>query len=268
MYYPEKMYPLTDATLENLENIKMNNKFVVGTAVNWNEEKRELIVNLGDNFIGIIPENEITFEALKYRNEDMVDMPMQAKSTINKKVCAKITRIEGNTVYLSRKQLQIEALGHLNINQIYTVVIKAVCSYGIYVDIAVGITAFIHISEISTTRFKNMKDVNMIPGEAIRAIILSINQKICMSYRRTVNLPLIEIGDYIDGIVRSELDNQTGYFVEVSPNECGIVDSTMKDGKKVDISYGTHVRCKVVGVRIISEDNGNAKVQYKLRLAS
>ena len=74
--------------------------------------------------------------------------------------------------------MQIEAISSININQIYHVVIKALYPYGIYVDIAVGITAFIHISEISTTRFKNMKDVNMLPGETISAIVLSIDKKI------------------------------------------------------------------------------------------
>jgi len=267
MYYPEKLYPLTDVTLTKLKKIKRNKQIVVGTAVNWDSEERAIIVNLGNEFVGIMPESEITLEELKYRNSIKTDIPMQAKYALGKKICAKITKIENNVVYLSRKQLQTEAIGHLNANKIYNVVIKAVGPYGLYVDVAVGLTAFIHISEISTTRFKNMADVNMVPGEIIRAVILSMDQKICMSYRRTINLPLVEVGDYVDGIVRSELENRTGYFVEVSPNECGIVDSTTKNGKKIEITYGTHIRCKVVGVRVVSDDNGT-KIQYKLRLAS
>lgn len=268
MYYPEKTYCLTEVSLNNLNDIQKYNSFLVGIAEHWDEEKRAIIVNLGKDFVGIIPEQELTLEDLKYRNNDKSNMPVQANSVLNKKICAKITKINGNKVFLSRKELQIEAMRWLNINQTYNVVIKAVCSYGVYVDVAVGLTAFIHISEISTTRFKSLKDANMVPGETIRAVVLSIDKKICMSYRRAFKLPLVEIGDYINGIVRSELEDGSGYFVEISPNECGIVDSKTKLGNKIYISYGTHIKCKVVGMRIISDDNGNTKIQYKLRLTS
>lgn len=267
MYYPERKYRLTKGYLSVFEEIQRNNGFVVGISKKWDSTEKKLIIDLGNGFTGIIPESELTIEELKYPNKNKNDMPFQAICTFNQKICAEITKIDGKTVYLSRRKLQEKAMASLEINKVYEVVIISVSKFGIFVDIGVGLTAFIHVSEISTTRFQNAQDVNMIPGDTISAILLSITPKMCMSYRRNISLYTLSRGDYTMGIVRAELSNHTGYFVEVSPNECGIVDSINRAGIKTELAYGSVVRCLVKDVKIISDVDGLTKIQYKLRLA-
>lgn len=261
MFYPEKFYKITESSYEELERIKNENKFVVGIADNWDYETKSLIVNLQNGFLGIIPKNELTIEDLKYPDGNTEEIPMQAKSKIGKKICAKIEKIYGNTIYLSRKALQEEAFSELKENSMYKVVVTNIVPYGIYVDVACGITAFIHVSEISTTRFKDVSDVNISLNTTIDAILMQITPRLCMSYRRAITVPILEPGEYTLGVVRSELPDRSGYFVELSPNESGIVDTN-----DTTLEYGETIRCMVKNMKCVSDKKGDIEIQYKLKL--
>lgn len=256
IYYPEKFYEPTNASYENLEKIKNEDGIVTGFATQWDFEKRALIIHLGNDFIGIIPENELTLEPLKY----VQDIPVQAKAKFSKKICAKITHIDGNIVYLSRKSLQCDALTSLKNGNTYKVVITNIVPFGVYVDVACGITAFIHSSELCATRRRSISELHMHTGDEINAMIIKTVPRICMSYRRCMKSPLLFKGDTVKGIVRTPV-NSTGYFVELSPNDVGILD--VKPSEK--IPYGTKISCKITKFVILSDEFGEPKIHYKLK---
>jgi len=268
MYYPESFYEETEINEKVLKKHVRKNLFIVGKVDGWDSSQKALIVKFNNGYTGIIPEEEITLEDLKYSNRAKIGPPMQAKMLYSQKICADIVKIVGKTIYLSRKSVQMKAIGTLNSNHNYKVVVKSISDFGIYVDIAVGIIAFIHISEISTTRIKDVADIGITTGMTIDATILSLSPKICMSYRRVIPLKNLNVGDYSFGTVRFELDNQTGYFVEVSPNECGILDSTSNNGNKIHIPYGTRIKYRVKNMKVICDENGALKSQYRLKLVN
>lgn len=250
-YYPENFYKPEALNMEELTKRFNENELVSFTALSWDDEKRVIITEFEDGILGYIPENEICNENLKFA--DGFTCPVQAHSLLGQTACALITNINGNEVTLSRKSLQQEALKTLVIGNTYNVCIKSITDIGIFADVAVGISAFIHNSEITKTQFNSLIDVKqdyyLYRGKIIPAKLLYCQGNIKMSFRQTLNFPFVAKGDTLYGIVRNRLMNQTGYFVDISPNDTAIVDTDQL------LTYGDRILVEIKSSECVYEND-------------
>lgn len=241
IYSPESFYKNEYLNMNQLQARFEKKELVSFSVSHWDCNKKCLVTKFNDGIVGYLPEDQLGIDKLKFIGN--FDCSIQANSIIKKNACALITKIEGNKVFLSRKELQEEVLKSLAIGQTYVTQIKSVTKFGIFVDIAVGIIGFIHNSEITKTIFNYVddleKDYNLFRGKLIPAKILSLENEIKMSFRQTFNFPLISRGDSTIATVRNKLIDGTGYFVEISLNDTAIVDTDL------NLNYGEKIFVQV-----------------------
>lgn len=249
-YYPEFFYKLEELNQEELTKRFNENELVTFTALGWDDEKRAIVTEFKNGILGYIPETEICYSPLKFA--EGFNCPVQAHSIIGQQACALITNINGNEVTLSRKKLQQEALKSLIVGNTYSVCIKNITDIGIFADVAVGISAFIHNSEITKTPFNSLidakQDYYLYRGKIIPAKLLCCKENIKMSFRQVLNFPLIAKGDTVYGIVRNRLIDKTGYFVDISPNDTAIVDTDQL------LTYGDRILVEIKSSEFVYEN--------------
>lgn len=254
IYMPENFYKHEMLDKKLLTKRYNENELVSFLVSGWDSEKRALVVYFKDGITGYIPEDEVCIETLKY-NFTYFDYPLQANSIIGKIACALITDINGDEVILSRKKLQEIALQALSIGEIYEVYIKSVKSIGLFVDVGVGISGFIHKTEISKTQFNSIddfkKDFGLYRGRAIPAKLICLEENVKLSFRRLFNFPVISRGDFVYGTVRNPLPDATGYFVDLSPNDTAIVDAD----KNLKLCYGSKIIVQIRSSETVCEDS-------------
>lgn len=246
IYFPETFY-----TPERLDGYALQERFEEGklvtfTVLYWDSEKKALVVNFEDGIIGYLPENELCIEKLKFSPN--LSLSIQASSLIGHTACALITAIEDNTVFLSRKRLQQEALKTLSVGTVYNVHIKSTTAIGLFVDIGVGIIGFIHNSQISKTQFNDISDLNLYRGKIIRAKLTEIGDYIKLSFRQAFTFPLLIRGDTVYATVRNRLYDGSGYFVEITPNDTAIVDVDK------NLEYGSRILVQIKSTETFSEE--------------
>lgn len=218
----------------------------------WDDTKRALVADLADGIVAYLPENEICVEKLKY--VDNRDIPLQALSLIHKTAYAVITDIQDTVVTLSRKELQKDVLKKIIIGETYDVCVRSITSLGVFVDIGAGITGFIANSEIAITPFNSPEDIvetyGFFKGKKIQAKLLAIkNGKTKLSFRRSLSFPHLVRGDATSGIVRNRLPDNSGYFVDISPNDTAIVDVPF------ELNYGERILIEIKSNTTICEDD-------------
>jgi len=170
-------------------------------------------------------------------------------------------------VILSRKKLQKTAVQTLKINQTYNVFIKSIRPIGVFVDVGVGISGFIYKTEISKTQFNFVedfkKDFGLDRGLVIPAKLICLEENIKMSFRQLFSFPIISRGDFVYGTVRNQLPDESGYFVDLSPNDTAIVDV----GNNLKLYYGSRILVEVRASEIICE-NGDFYTRHRVRYVS
>lgn len=254
IYMPESFYE-REVLNKKLLIKRYNEKQLVSFLVyRWDSEKRALVTYFEDGIVGYIPEDEVCAERLKY-NLNYFDYSIQANSIIGKTACALITEINGNEVILSRKKLQEVATQTLRMYHTYNVLIKSVQAMGVFVDVGVGISGFIHKTEISKTPFSSTedfrKDFGLYRGHVIPAKLICLEESIKLSFRREFRFPFLSRGDFVYGTVRNPIPDATGYFVELSPNDTAIVDA----GEDLTLYYGSRILVEIKSSETIYEAN-------------
>ena len=266
---PEKLIPFgEELTMEEIYDRfsgKNNEENIVSLWFrDWDDTKRALVADLADGIVAYVPESEICVEKLKYVDER--DIPLQALSLIHKTAYASIIDIQDNVVTLSRKELQKNVLNELVIGETYDVCIKSITSLGVFVDIGAGITGFIANSEIAITPFNSPEDIvetyGFFKGKKIQAKLLAIKSgKTKLSFRRSLNFPHLVKGDATSGIVRNRLSDNSGYFVDISPNDTAIVDVPF------ELNYGERILVEIkASTSICEEDDYIVKHHAKFRI--
>lgn len=146
-----------------------------------------LYVNLGNNFKGIIPREEV--EAFNV-DENGFSNPKICKNKVNQIVQFKVKKKQDeHTFLLSRKEVEQEALSwmknELKVGQVVKGIVKGVQKYGAFIEIGGGVVALLHIEDISVARIKSPLERLSI-GEKINVMIKSIdkeNGKIFLTYK-------------------------------------------------------------------------------------
>lgn len=251
-YFPEVFYKPEQLNKEKLQERFENESLVSFYISHWDYTQKALVAKFADGIIGYLPEVELCIDKLK--TFDPFPYSTQAGSLIGKTACALITDIKGSQVFLSRKKLQQKVFPTFRAGNSYDVYVKNMTGIGIFVDVAVGISGFIHNSELTMTHFNRFQDMarslDIYCGKIIPAKVLSIDERIEMSYRRACLFPYLNVGDVTYATVRNKLHDSTGYFVEISPNDTAIVDS------KFELNYGQKILVQIKSTETVFEKDG------------
>lgn len=250
IYFPETFYTSERLNGQDLQERFKEGRLIAFTVSHWDSEKKALVVKFEDGITGYLPEEEVCMENPKFNS--YLSLSIQANSLIGHTACALITNIQGDTVLLSRKKLQQEALTALKVGSIYNVQIKSITAIGLFVDIGVGIVGFIHNSQISKTKFNDISDLetdlNLYRGKVIRAKLTSADEYIKLSFRQAFNFPVLLKGDTVFATVRNRLYDDSGYFVEITPNDTAIVDTDRY------LAYGSRILVQIKSTENFCEE--------------
>ena len=210
------------------------------------DEKYNLYVRFENGLTGIMPREEV--EAINIGNDGLPKTNL-CTGKVHKFVQFKVKEIKNeNTVMLSRKQVQNEALNwiknDLRIGQTVTGIVKNIKPYGAFVEIGVGVVGLVHIEDLSVARIKTPYERLKI-GQKIDIMVKSIdkdNGQVILSYKETLgtweeNAQKFTSGMKVQGIVRETEKNKNGIFIELTPNLVGMAEyqEGLEYGQNVDV---------------------------------
>lgn len=181
---------------------------------------------------GIIPRNE---GAMGIEDGSVRDIAIISR--VNKPVTFKIidfkTDESGQTyAVLSRRAVQKEAteqyVSLLTPGSIIDAVVTHMEPFGVFADIASGISALMPIDSISVSRIPH-PSARFTAGQKIKAVVKAVDEsgRITLSYKELLgtweeNAALFKAGETVPGIVRSV--ERYGIFVELAPNLAGLAE--------------------------------------------
>ena len=233
---------IENLSLQKIQEYQQENKTIQGIVQSC-DEQCNLHIHLGNEIEGIIPRSEV---------EDIGEgIPDERLCTgkVHKYVQFKIGNIENdNTVLLSRKSVQQEALqyikNNMQIGQSVTGIVKNIRPYGAFIEIGGGIVGLAHIEDLSVARIKTPYERLEI-GQKVNVVVKSIDRytgKVNLSYKETLgtweeNAEKFSTGMKVKGIIRETEKNKNGIFIELTPNLVGMAEYTegYEYGQKVNV---------------------------------
>ena len=143
-------------------------------------------------------------------------------------------------------------IGKLEEGQIVEGVVTGIKPYGAFVKLENGLSALVHIEDMSVARIKSPLERLKI-GQKANFVVKSIDRgknRILLSYKELLgtweeNAKKFEEGSTVKGIARETEKSKNGIFIELTPNLVGLAE--YKDG----IEYGQNVNVYIK--RIIPE---------------
>ena len=143
-------------------------------------------------------------------------------------------------------------IGKLEEGQIVEGVVTGIKPYGAFVKLENGVSALVHIEDMSVARIKSPLERLKI-GQKSNFVVKSIDRgknRILLSYKELLgtweeNAKKFEEGSTVKGIARETEKSKNGIFIELTPNLVGLAE--YKDG----IEYGQNVNVYIK--RIIPE---------------
>lgn len=237
---PEEKYEFSNLT--SLKGIRPFETYVIGRAYRFDVQRREIKVDLGNGFTGIIPEEEASVYEFTYPN--LGSVPLQISTIIGSKVKAIVMKkLDDKSLLLSRKISMENAWNNLQEGTEVDSVVTAFhgCGIGIFIDVGDGLTSYISKKEYSVTRIKDFRNWEKV-GNFVKVMILDKGHgpksRIAAS-RRLLYPTMADVESEINPndviSVRSNgtiADDQAdGYFCEYKPGIPGIIDT--KNGREL-----------------------------------
>lgn len=198
----------------------------------------QLSVDLGNGIRGIIPRNEVCWQANGAETKDIAII-----TRVGKQVQFKVRDIYENErgeiiAGLSRREAQKECseryLSSLQPGDIIPAKITHLEPFGAFCDIGCGVISLLTVDKISVSRISHPSDRFSV-GESIYAVVSSVEEsgRIYLSHRELLgtwmqNAAAFQTGSTVTGIIRSI--EEYGVFVELAPNLAGL--SELCDGAK------------------------------------
>jgi len=253
-FIPEGWENTPKVTTEEIEYALENNTIMQGLVTKC-DSNYNLYVNLGENFTGIIPRDQI--EAISI-DETGFPKPNICAGKVNKIVQFKVKNIDNtrNLAILSRKAVGVEAIEwlkkELKEGEKVRGIVRNIRPYGAFVEIGGGIVGLLHIEDISVARIKSPEERFKV-GQKINVMIKYIdrkNERVILSYKELLgtweeNIENYKEGMEVYGTIRETDKYKNGIFVELMPNLVGMAD--YKEG----LEYGD--KAKVYIKKIIPE---------------
>lgn len=243
LFKPEICYDFIPLTLEEIHKAHKNNETITGYVEEIYPNEHYISVRLHQDLFAVLPYNEVSI----YENEyvDSEDYKM-ARILKGKNIRMKVTNIQGENVYVSRRKSMMEALSHLKncdcvVSHVYYITKNCACA-----DIGNGIVGYIPINEMAVSYIKSICEyINK--GAILKLKILNFNHQntAYMSYHQALPKTNVKVGSLVDCNVTRKVDDiPTGYFALINPTLCGIVDKTLYCPY---LLYGDRIQCVVVG---------------------
>lgn len=200
----------------------------------------ELVVPLGTR-IGIIAREECAIGI-----DDGTTREIAILSRVGKPVCFCVCEVHEDTLVLSRRDAQEQALGWFLSNLKRGDVVRArvthLENFGVFVDIGCGVTALIGIENLSISRIWSPAE-RLSVGQDIYAVVLDIDRRlrrITLTHRELLgtwseNVARFSPGETVQGIVRSV--ESYGVFIELTPNLSGLAERRegLRPGQAVSV---------------------------------
>lgn len=197
------------------------------------DSAHDLHVDLGC-MKGVIPREE---GALGIDTGEVRDIALISR--VGKPVCFRVTGFEpdglgGVRAVCSRKAVQQDCMTQLvetlSAGDVLSARVTHLETFGVFADIGAGLSALMPIDSISVSRIPH-PNVRFIPGQDIRAVVKSVDEKrrITLTHKELLgtweqNAEEFEAGQTVPGIVRSV--ERYGIFVELTPNLAGLAEYT------------------------------------------
>lgn len=235
-YLPEGFLINTAENSERISSEKalydayINREYIEARAVLCDAE-HNLHFKLG-NIKGFMPREECAMGVREGKVRDIAII-----SRVNKPVGFYIESFTFNTdgtktAILSRAQRQTECrenfIEGLSPGDIITVKVSHIEPFGVFCDIASGITALLPIDGISVSRIPDPR-ARFSVGDDIKAVVKDIdeNGRITLTHKELLgtweeNVSQFKAGETVTGIIRSV--EPYGVFVELTPNLAGLAE--------------------------------------------
>lgn len=216
-------------------NIKqyIQNREILQGLVKECDDNYNLHINFENGLNGIIPREEV--EGINIQ-ENGLPKENLCTGKVHKFVQFKVKDIDSqNTLILSRKQVQQEALNYikndLKVGQKVTGIVKNIKPYGAFIEIGGGIVGLAHIEDLSVARIKTPHERLKI-GQKLEVVVKSIDReqgKVILSYKELLgsweeNAEKFTLGIKVKGKVRETEKNKNGIFIELTPNLVGMAE--------------------------------------------
>lgn len=160
-------------------------------------------------------------------------------------VIARIIAINSDgTIELDRKSVLEETEKTLidKMGSVIWATVENVLSYGIFIDIGNGLISFIHITELSTSRYSNA-EFFFRNGDKVKCRLLSYDEELRqfhISRKEAYNREVPDSHSFCEVIVCARA-NEEGFFVEYNPHTAGIMDVC----GNISFIPGTHVLVEI-----------------------
>ena len=275
-YIPENVCEITaNINAEFLKNA-MENKVLICAKVLLYRPEEGLILNLG-GFRAIIPKDMAEYSQTGHPIKEAALI-----TKVNKKVCFYITDIKEEngqiTVYCSRRDVQKqvfdEYISNLKPGDVIPCTVTHIDSFGVFCDVAAGITALLPIDFISTSRIAAPSE-RFTVGQNIFACVKSIdeNERIVLTHKELLgtwqeNADLYAPFSTATGIVRS-IENY-GIFIELTPNLAGLAEvcEGVSPGDRVNVYIKSIIpdkmKIKLVILSKIPDSDFKSEINYRI----
>lgn len=225
---PEAFYKKSN--LDGIEIIPSETA-VVGTAIRFDSQRREVIVDLGYDWYGIIPENEVTVYDFTYAESG--DVPYQITAIIGNQVRAIVVEQVGeNTLKLSRKLSMIRAWHMLEEDSNIRGCITSNIGYGIFFDIGDGLMGYNSRRDCSTVM---ISDTNLWyeVGDFIKVKLIDKGDRANSQLICSHKLAYPEVDEKINpgDVLAVRIGSkklEDGYCCQITPRIPGIIDTEIE----------------------------------------
>jgi len=254
LFLPESMYEI-DSKLNRRKLVDCFKKHIniTGRITRLNSKDNLFEVDLGGNFIGIMPFESSTIYPI-YKDNGKFSFGFI--SLVGKTIQAKIIKYDNNNIILSRKESMLEALEILKqTNKIKFATITSFSQSSAFIDIGAGILGKASTADYSSTIFKTAADVGFKRGDVIQVVIKQFQPELnCFDLSVVDSFKIVEnvfnVDDVVTCKVFSSVGDNLGYYVLVDNKYAGIVDSPFHQLKYGDEISASISKFTINGMRL------------------
>jgi len=252
-FKPEALYERTN--LNEIEIIPFETA-VVGTVVKYDPQEKQIIVNLGNSWTGIIPEDEFTVYKFVCSEGNLV--PKQITGLIDRQIRAIVTEVKENKVLkLSRILSMMQAWYNMQENTAINAYITKNVGYGIFLDLGNGLVSYNSRSDCVALKKTNTR-LWFNVGDTIKVKLLIRgkypgSQIICshkLLYESIEDDKTISVGDIVKVRIETRI-NEQGFWCQYNPRISGIIDTDQDLQAGQEVKGLVRAKLKDKGLRLI-----------------
>ena len=229
LFLPESMYDIdSEMNYQKLVTSFKNRTSITGKIIRLNSVDNCFEVDLGNNFIGIMPLKDSTIYQI-YKDNGRFSYGLIG--LVGKTIRAKIVNLENNNIILSRIENMLEALETLkNTTTVKFAAITSFSHLSAFIDIGGGISGKATTSNYSNTIFRSATDIGFKKGDILPVTITGFHPEInCFDLSVVDNFEeaekILNLNDIVTCKVFGSVGDNLGYYVLANKKCIGIVDS-------------------------------------------